>query len=322
MLRPGLSMLWESSDAARELPERFGLDDLDTAGQWLAGVLAEHWGLRTTALTRLTLSDHNAIAWVSSDRGPVAVKFSAAAEHFARLAGTTQLLTHLATHGLPVAAPLPTRDGSTRVVADGPAGQLSLAVLPEVEGDWLDVADLRAVHAVGACLASLHHALGDVDPGDAPRPLRTRLAGWLDERDPGRAPAASARLAALLEGLPELEDSPQLIHGDYRAANLLMRDGTVAAVLDLDEARADHRIADLAQAGTYLATLFRDWGPTPAPAREALRAGYESVRRLSPAESAWLEALTLWMGIAAIPPGDDGRWSAAVPGPAAASSVV
>lgn len=49
-----------------------------------------------------------------------------------------------------------------------------------------------------------------------------------------------------------------------------------------------------------------DWGPTPAPAREALRAGYEAALAsdgaapLSEAESAWAEILTLWYGLAAV----------------------
>lgn len=316
MLSPGLSMLWESADAERALRERFGLDGLDGAAQWLTEVLAEHWGLVVRDLPRLTLSDHNAIAWATTDRGPLIVKLSRAPDRFAQIAATTRLLTDLAARGIPVAAPLPSGDGEVRLEVDGPSGPLSVAVLPEVDGDWLEVADLPAVHAAGACLATLHGALEDVDtddlPHDTPRPLTGRITAWLTDHDPGRAPAASARLTELLAELPAPEDSPQLIHGDFRAANLLVQGGRIAAVLDFDEVRVDHRMADLAQASTYLATLFRNWGPLPAPARTALRAGYESVRPLSPLESRWLEAQTLWMGIAAIPPGDDGRWAAAV----------
>jgi homoserine kinase type II len=316
MLSPGLSMLWESVEAERALPERFGFEDRLGAARWLTAVLAEHWGLAVQDVPRLTLSDHNAIAWVTGDRGPLIVKFSRAEDRFAHLAATTHLLARLAAEGIPVAAPLPARDGTVRIETDGPSGPLSLAVLPEVDGAWLDVTDLHAVHTAGACLAALHTALALVDvpglPREAPRSLPGRLAGWLADRDPGRVPAASAFLADRVAELPAPEGPPQLIHGDYRSANLLVRGGEIAAVLDFDEVRRDHRVADLAQASTYLATLFRDWGPTPAPARAALRAGYESVRPLSAQESGWLEALTLWMGIAAIPPGDDGRWATAV----------
>ncbi|ATG50613.1 aminoglycoside phosphotransferase [Brachybacterium vulturis] len=316
MLSPGLSMLWETVDAERALRERFGLGGRADATRLLTAVLAEHWGLSVQVLPRLTLSDHNAIAWVSSDHGPLVVKVSSAQDRFAQLAASTRLLTELSTRGIPVPAPLPSRDGPVRLEVDGPSGPLSLAVLPEIPGDWLDVSDLPAVHAAGACLATLHDALGDIRtqglPDHAPRPLPDRLWGWLSDRDPGRVPAASDRLAELLTGLPAPEDAPQLIHGDFRAANLLVRDSGIAAVLDFDDVRLDHRIADLAQAGTYLATRFRGWGPTPLPARAALRAGYETVRPLGPLGSRWFETLSLWMGIAAIPPQDDGRWTTAV----------
>lgn len=265
-------MLWETVDAEQALRERFGLRGRADATRLLTARLAEHWGLSVQALPRLTLSDHNAIAWVSSDHGPLVVKVSSAQDRFALLAASTRLLTELAARGIPVPAPLPSRDGPVRLEVDGPSGPLSLAVLAEIPGDWLDVSD----------------------------------------RDPGRVPAASDRLAELLTGLPAPEDPPQLIHGDFRAANLLVRDSGIAAVLDFDDVRLDHRIADLAQAATYLATRFRGWGPTPLSARAALRAGYETVRPLDPLGSRWFETLTLWMGIAAIPPQDDGQWTTAV----------
>ena len=91
-----------------------------------------------------------------------------------------------------------------------------------------------------------------------------------------------------------------------------MQGGQVAAVLDLDEVRVDHRIAELAQTSVLLGTLFRDWRPTPAPARRALREGYEQVRPLGEAEQAWLEALTLWIGLTSIPAEDAARWITAV----------
>lgn len=315
MLSPGLSMLWETADAEQALRERFGLHGTVEAALWLTSVLDEHWDLAVQDVPRLTLSDHNAIVWVRSDRGPLIVKLSRARDRFAHLAATTRLLSALAAQGLPVAAPLPSRAGPVRLEVDGPSGPLSLAVLPEVDGAWLEATDLRTVHAAGAALATLHGALADADTADlssAPSSsLPDRVSSWLSDHDPGRAPAASAHLAELLADLPAPSGAPQLVHGDFRAANILVREGRIAAVLDFDEVRCDHRVADLAQASTYLATLFRDWGPTPAPARSALRAGYESVRPLDELESRWLDALTLWMGLAAIPPQDDGRWVAA-----------
>ena len=318
-LPPGLSLLWESADEHAALRDRFGFADVGEATDWLVAALHEHWGLTVRSCGRLTISDHNAIAWVSTDRAELVVKWSRDERQFSRLEATTGLITRLADQGIPVAAPVPARDGAVRVATDGPIGPLSVAVLPEIDGTWLDVTDLEAVRTVGVCLARMHEVLGGLElptlEGQPPRPPRERVRAWLEDHDHGRAPSASARLAAMLEDLPDLVDTPQLLHGDVRAANLLMRGGQVAAVLDLDEVRVDHRIVELAQSSVLLGTLFRDWRPTPVPARRALREGYRRLRPLDAREQAWLEALTLWIGLASVPAGDAAQpWIAAVEG--------
>ena len=84
-----------------------------------------------------------------------------------------------------------------------------------------------------------------------------------------------------------------------------MRGSRVVGILDLDEIQVDHRVQDLAQASTYLATRFRDWGPTTSATREWLLAGYESVRPLGEVERAWVEVLVLRLGLATVPAGAD-----------------
>jgi len=327
----GLSMLWEPTDPAAALGDRFGFADLDELGRWTAGALTSAWGLPAggaPAVSRAVVSDRNAVVWVAAGERAVVVKVSCAPERFDRLAASTQLVALLAGHGVPVAAPLASVDGRVRVVVPGPAGPLSVCVLPEVAGDWLDVTDLDAVRASGACLARVHAALAQAPdalmaplaqapPGlagaTAAGDLRAQVGGWLAGHDPGHVPGASRRLAELLEGVPDLDDAPQLAHGDFRAANVLVRGSEVVAVLDLDEVALRHRVADLAQACTYLATRFTGWGPTPPAAREALVEGYESVRRLSTAERAWLDVLLLWNALVAVPgPDDPAGWARAV----------
>ena len=330
-LPAGLSMLWEPTDPAAALTGRFGFADLDDLSRWTAA-LSSTWGLATgvvPAVSRVVISDRNAVVWAAAGSRRVVVKLSCAPERFERLAASTQLVALLAERGVPVAAPLVSADGRVRVVVPGPAGPLSACVLPEVAADWLDVTDLDAVRAAGACLARVHAALAEA-PADlvtalvtAPPGLagataagdpRAQVAGWLADHDPGHLPEASRRLAALLGGLPALDGEPQLVHGDFRAANVLVRGAEVAAVLDLDEVAVRHRVADLAQACTYLATRFTGWGPTPPAAKEALVEGYGSVRRLSGAERAWLDALLLWNALVAVPgPDDPAGWAAAVP---------
>lgn len=316
MLPTGVSMLWEPVEAGAALRERFGFGDLDDVSTWLAEQLSRTWGVTATGTDRLVISDQNAVVWVSSDRGPLVVKWSRAAEHFARLDAATELLGLLGERGVPVAGPVAAVDGRVRVVLDGPLGPLSVTVLPELVGDWLDVADEVAVRAAGACLAGLHEALRDqtdrvgVAAADG---SRTRVEHWLDTADRGLAPEASRRLRHLLVDLPEPDDAPQLVHNDFRAANLLVRDSEVVGVLDFDDMVVDHRVADLAHSAVYLATRFRDWGPTPAAVRQVFRAGYESVRPLGTTEARWYDVVVLWQSIAAIPAGEDPTgWAAAV----------
>lgn len=316
MLPPGLSMLWETVEPAAALRERFGFNGLDQVGDWVIKVLGETWGLTVVHCSRMVISDQNAILWAASDRGDqgdLVVKWSRARESFELLDASARLLRKVAEQGIPVATPLRAMDARDRVVLDGPAGALSVTVLPEMTGDWLNVDDQKAVWAAGVCLARLHRALGTIQaptPGGDPK---ERIQGWLADGDRGFAPEASRRLGELLATAPELEDERQLVHNDFRAANILTRGATITAVLDFDEVKVEHRVSDLARASVYLGTRFTDWRPTSAAVKRTLRAGYESVRPLSPAETQWLEILLLWYGLAAVPaPNDPAGWSSAL----------
>lgn len=318
MLPPGLSMLWESVDPADALTERFGFVDLGAAQDWVVNALRSSWEITARSCTRLVISDNNVIAWVETDRGPLVMKWSRAQDRFEALEASTRLLHALGEHGAPVAAPLPARDGRVRVVLNGPAGPLSAAALPELTGDWLDVDDLDAVHSAGTALATIHQALAaspvkSAQPPAPPPDLDKRITGWLARSDRGCAPEISRRLQRLLADAPPLDAPPQLVHHDVRAANILTRDSAVVGVLDFDEVGVSYRVDDLARASVYLATRFTNWGPTPRPARQALREGYEAEQPLSDIEAHWLEILTLWYGLSAIPGGEDLQgWAAAV----------
>jgi len=314
----GLSMLWESVEPNVALEERFGFESFAAVSDWVSKALAQVWGIPASHCTRVVISGDNAIAWVQNDSGGLVVKWSRAAALFPKLEAATQLLHALDEYGIPVAAPFATVDGRHRVSLDGPAGGLSVTALPELTGAWLDIGDRSAVLAAGAALAEVHRALGDsqyelsLSPTPHARGLAERVDSWLAEGDRGLVPEASRRLADSLAQLPDLDDKPQLVHNDFRAANILTRGSRVVGVLDFDEVTIEHRVHDLAQASVYLGTLFRNWGPTPAPARQALRAGYESVRPLTRAEAQWLDTLVLWHGIRAIPSDDKAGWAAAL----------
>lgn len=81
---------------------------------------------------------------------------------------------------------------------DGPGGPLSVTVLPELDGDWLDVDDATAVRAAGASLAAVHLALqGYTDarlwrPAEAEPPDR-RVRRWLADCEPDPLPGKQRR---------------------------------------------------------------------------------------------------------------------------------
>ncbi|MFC4242726.1 phosphotransferase enzyme family protein [Gryllotalpicola reticulitermitis] len=397
MLPVGLSMLWESAAPVEALADRFGFDGIDEAAAWCVETLSASWGIQVREVGRVVISDHNAILWAATDHGDVVVKWSRALDQFHRLDASTRLLGLLAERGFPVARPLLSASGSARVVTDGPVGKLSLAVLPELAGEWLNVGDEAAVRAAGAVLAELHAALATIRPDAAlanePVDWRSRIAGWLDDesgvgdgvgtsgtasrgtasrgagsrgagsrgagsggvgsggvgaggvgaggtagrgvsspcagghvaggespegnavsdsRD-GVAHEAARRLAQALSAAPRLDDAVQLVHNDFRAANILTRGSRIVGVLDFDDVVVTHRVYDLAKASLYLGTLFTDWGPTAPDIRRAFREGYEAVRPLSDAERGWLEILTLWLGLrAAQSQPEPARWLAAL----------
>ncbi|WP_344837087.1 phosphotransferase enzyme family protein [Kribbella ginsengisoli] len=306
----GLSMLWESAEPREALRERFGLESFGDAVTWLTKVLAERWALEVEACERILISDQNAIAWVGTDQGALVVKWSRAQEKFAKFTAIAELLRALHEHGVPVAAPIPAVDGQCRVIVHSGALPLSMTVQPQVIGELLETSDGSAVHRAGACLADLHGALAKYEDSslrgsDQDVDLRTRIESWLEHEDRGLAPAGSARLREQVASLPPIDAERQLIHNDYRASNILMAESEVVAVIDFDEVAWDYCVRDLANSFVVLGTHFTKWQPTPVSVREIFLQGYESVRPLSELELRWLESLTLWRAITAIPGGDD-----------------
>ena len=107
------------------------------------------WAITVEACPRVVISDQNAIAWADTDHGRLVVKWSRARERFARLEASTRLLRTLADHGVPVAVPLVTRDGS--VESGGPLGHFldsvtALVAAPFARGLTQAAQDRRRVH--------------------------------------------------------------------------------------------------------------------------------------------------------------------------------
>jgi homoserine kinase type II len=247
-------MLWESADPSQELTRRFGFRDGASAAEWVAGVLERYWEFDVVRCDRLVISDRNVMAWVQAGGRPLIAKWSSLPHRFSHLKDAARVVAWLDTQAVPVAAPVAATDGRLLVElgndATGrlrsrlplPGGRFLVGVLPVLEGDLLAVDNRGQVVEAGRMLATIHQALAA-----CPGQVRRR----------GQGPQT------------------QLVHNDFRSANIL-HDGTrISAVLDFEEISHDTRVADIAKSAVLLATRYRDWGPTSESVRTAYLRAYD-----------------------------------------------
>ena len=305
---PALEMLWEAHDPYEALDGRFGFSDGESATRWVAAMLNEHWGVRIQSCDRIVMSDHNALAWVHTPSGRMLAKWSVVPRRFQQLSEMARLTRWLDDRGLPVSAPVPATDGRLQVEVDG----VSMGLQHEIRGDLLDTADQRQVRAAGAVLAELHDALAAYPDNDRvaalerpSEPLTARITSWLDSGAEHLPATARDTLRRLVVGAPPNRLPMQLVHGDFRSANILYAGAEVAAILDFEEAGFDHRVVELARSAVMLGTRFRNWGPVSGEVRAEFLSGYQCARQLTPVEAGWWDALVLWHALALVPPGGD-----------------
>jgi homoserine kinase type II len=274
---PGLEMLWETRDPHGALEERFGFADALSAGRWVAATVLEHWGIRIDSCEQIVISDRSALAWLRTPSGQLLAKWSVTPERFPRLSQIARLTHWLDSNGLPVSAPVQSLDGCLQVEVD----EISMCLQRVIQGDLLDVEDGDQVTVGGPCyrLARIRWraraSRGSRHPAAAGRRRAGRPA----------SPTARPRRLPLVERLVR---RPQDRRGDR------LRGG---------QARPLHRRG--CSLGCHARTRFRDWGPVSAGVRAMFLSGYQSVRRLTPVEASWWDALVLWYALALVPPGDD-----------------
>lgn len=312
---PALEMLWEGHDPCAVLTERFGFRDATAAGEWVTSTVRSQWGVDASSCERIVMSFTNALAWLRTSDGRFLAKWSIAPHRFGRLTELTDLVAWLDRQGQPVSASIPAGNGRHQVETDG----VSIGLQRVVDGELLDVADPAQVHTAGAVLAQLHQAM-QAYPKAAQVPGLTAPTTSLTERITARFAESRPQLArtpveALLRTAaqcPRDRLPAQLVHGDFRAANLLCHGPEIVAVLDFEETRLDHRVLDLARSAVLLGTRFHHWGPVTPQVRAQFLAGYQAVSRLTPDEAAWWNALVLWFSLEMVPDGDDPTgWGAA-----------
>lgn len=247
MPAPHLAMLWESVDPADALTTRFGFSDALAASDWVHDVLWERWAIPVADCERLVMSAGNLLAWITADGKRLIAKWSIFPVLFRRLSDVATLTRSLQTSGVPVAAPIPAKDGRLRVEVDN----VSLGVYPVVDGDLLEVDDVTQVTEAGHMLATLHRALAAY-----PR----RIDGGVPS--PGQ----------------------QLVHNDFRSANILHDGVRITAVLDFEEVTYRKRVADLARATVLLGTRYHNWRQTDPVVQEVFVSAYHDRYPLPPAE--------------------------------------
>lgn len=266
-------MLWEPVDANERLVERFGFHDPASAVEWVVDSLQQHWRMDVTRCDRLVISAWNVMAWVTVDGRRLIAKWSALPHRFAHLVHAARVARWLGSRGIPAAAPIAATDGRLLVEVgsagmDGLRSRLPLrrnrflvGVFPVLEGDLLDVDDSAQVDDAGRMLAAVHE----------------QLAAY-PERVGRRRPRAHQ----------------QLVHNDFRSANVLHDGARISAVLDLEEITYATRVADIAKSSVLLGTRYRDWGPTSEEVRAAYVAAYNDGARapLTSAETQELEVRT------------------------------
>lgn len=315
MTQPAVDMLWEDEDPRSVITSRFGFESAEHAGNWIKETVRSRWDLDIRSCDRITISDRNALAWLSSPSGAFVAKWSIDSDKFAHLAALARVVTWLAQEGIPVSAPIPARNGQVQLEVDN----VSLALQSRIDGTILDVSAPSQVHAAGATLARLHETLAGCPVSlhsptlQAPQAqLSSMVLAWLDG-DRSHVPRAALRA---LEGAIDsgLEDTlpSQLLHGDFRSTNVLWSGAEVSGVLDFDEARIGPRIDELARSAVLLGTRYREWNPVSVEVRSIFLDGYASVSALTPAEARWWPVLVLWYSVTMIPEqGESSSWSRA-----------
>ncbi|MFZ5889787.1 MAG: homoserine kinase [Myxococcota bacterium] len=199
-----------------------------------------------------------------------------------------ELLATLARRGARVVAPCATAAGERVLLHDNKA----FAVFPWVDGDWLCLRSVTGDHcaAVGAALAEVHLASGDVQPlGPGrfrPDDMLERLER-VEREGPARLGPALAEIRAYYaDYLPQRNaELPRgICHGDLFRDNVLWRGPEISALLDFESVAWGTFAYDLMV--TALAWCYTD--ALVVPHVEAMFRGYARVRPLTAAERAAL----------------------------------
>lgn len=243
------------------------------------------------ALTPIAEGVENTNYRLDTDRGRFVLTLFEGRTEAAALPFCLGLTAHVAVRGLPCARPLKDVAGQTVGTLNGrPA-----AILEWLPGAWKRDPSKADLTRAGELLARLHLVSADFrnERADPVGPAARRA---LFDRCLTRAKAADlALLERMVPWVAAEAPDPAAglprgpIHADYFPDNLLFEGDAPSGLIDFYFACTGARAYDLAIA---LSAWGFDAAGEPRPsALRAFRAGYESVRPLSPAEASALPAL-------------------------------
>lgn len=200
----------------------------------------------------------------------------------------TAFLTHLSQAGVPVAAPIPTRDGALFLLGHAPEGPREGVLFRAIDGRGINATDAGDASANGRTLALMHNAAQTFSPDGAlyrldlehllHRPL-TRIcdSGVVEDADVLRDLADIAtRTGKAIEAFDTLTWT--YCHGDCHGFNARINDAGEAVFFDFDDSGPGYLAYDLS---VFLWAKV-SFGRKLTGMWEAFIDGYRAVRPITP----------------------------------------
>ncbi|MBX5197593.1 phosphotransferase [Rhizobium sp. NZLR10] len=200
----------------------------------------------------------------------------------------TAFLTHLTQSAVPVAAPIPTRDGALSLQGYAPEGAREGVLFREIEGRKPQAADAGDAAANGKTLALMHNAAETFSPDGALyrldlehllfRPLaRIRDSGIVEDADVrSDLEQIAARTAKAIEAFGDLTWT--YCHGDCHGFNSRINDAGEAVFFDFDDGGPGYLAYDLS---VFLWAQV-SFGRSSTAMWNAFIDGYRAVRPITP----------------------------------------
>lgn len=316
------------------------MDNIRTGPKWAVSwhdlhAITAAYGLTATGDPQALGGATNGVVRLGTDCGEVVVRVHRPWTTPARIESIHAIQQRLWHHGLPVLEVLRTPGGATWSLLGDRLIEAAAYVPSDGPADtW------ERMEAAAALLGPLHSALASLSPSSLVPPAysghatpqqalrmlgETEQAFHTDRTKEGYAEAAAAR-AATYELMHTLAGEwaryapllpTQLVHGDYGADNVLLRQGAIAAILDFDLMANRERIAELAYTLYWSLDRLRDPSAADTIGEPDLRRAAAMLRRYAMASPPLLlaefEALPFEMARVPLYPIAEAGYAARVP---------